>query len=167
MTALVLLSGLPATGKTAFAARLAPRLDAYVLESDAVRRELFPKRRYTGKENAAVFAAVRERAEAALAASEDVIIDATNLRERERGGFRELAVRQGARVVAVRLAAPEAVARERLSGPREGASEAGVGVYERMRGREESFSEPCVQVDSRYCVEPSVALTALLCREST
>lgn len=164
MAALVVLSGLPGTGKTTFAAELAPRLTALVLESDRVRRELFPRRRYTRKESGQVFAVVRERAEAALEEGRTVIIDATNLREGERSGFRELAEGQGARVVAVRLTAPDAVVRERLSGPREGASEANIGVYNRMRGEEEPFGIPCVQVDSRYCLEASVALAAALCR---
>ena len=167
MPTLILLSGLPGSGKTTFAAQLAPRLDACVLESDLVRRELFPKRRYTHKESGAVFAEVRKRAEEALEQGRDVIIDATNLRERERRGFLELAERQGAPVVAVRLTAPDAVVRERLSGPREGASEANIGVYNRMRGEEEPFRAPCVQVDSRYCVEASVALAAALCRRGS
>ncbi len=164
MATLVMLSGLPGAGKTTFAGKLAPRLRARVIESDRVRRELFERRRYTRAESGAVFAAARARAEAALARGEDVIIDATNLRERERDGFRELARRRRAQVAAVRVTAPEAVIRERLSGPREGASEAGMDVYARMRGREEPFREPCVQVNSRYCMEPSVALTVALCR---
>ena len=164
MPTLVLLSGLPGTGKTTFASQLAARLEARVLESDLVRRELFPKRRYTRKESGTVFAEVRERAEAALREGRDVIVDATNLREWERQGFLELAGRQGAPVVAVRLTAPDAVVRERLSGPRQGASEANVGVYNRMRGEEEPFRIPCIQVDSRYCVDASVALAAALCR---
>ena len=164
MPTLVLLSGLPGTGKTTFAAKLAARLDAGVLESDRVRRELFPKRRYSRKESGAVFAEVRARAEAALARGRDVVVDATNLRQRERQGFLDLARRQGAPVVAVRLTAPDAVVRERLSGPRQGASEANVGVYNRMRGEEEPFPLPCIQVDSRYCVDASVALAAALCR---
>jgi hypothetical protein len=164
LAALVLLSGLPGTGKTTFAAKLAPRLSALVLESDRVRQELFPRRRYTRKESGSVFAAVRERAEGALGKGRNVIIDATNLRESERSGFLELAERQGARVVAVRLSAPDADVRARLAGPREGASEANIGVYNRMRGQEEPFALPCVQVDSRYCLEASVALTATLCR---
>ena len=97
MAALVLLSGLPGTGKTTFAAKLAPRLAAVVLESDRIRRELFPRRRYTRKESGQVFAVVRERAAATLAEGRSVIVDATNLREGERQGFRELAAGQGRR----------------------------------------------------------------------
>lgn len=163
MTALVLLSGLPASGKTVFAARLAPRLRARVLESDRVRRELFPReRRYTRAEHARVFAAVRERAAETLAAGRHVIVDATNLRERDREGFVAIARRSGARLVAVRLTAPDAVLRERLARPREGFSEAGVAVYERMRGREEPFPYPCIHVDSRWPFEPSLALAGAL-----
>jgi len=166
LATLVLLSGLPGTGKTTFAAKLAASMDAHMLESDAIRRELFPERRYTRRESGAVFAAVRKRAEAALAKGSDVIVDATNLREWERRGFRELAARQGAQVLGVRVTAPAAVVRERLVGGRAGASEADMGVYQRMRGSEEPFATPCIQVDSRYCTEASVALAAALCRET-
>ena len=166
MTALVLLSGLPASGKTTFAEALAPRIRARVLESDRVRRELFPReRRYTRAEHARVFAAVRERAAAALAGGRPAIVDATNLRARDRRGFVELARRHGARLVAVRLTAPDAVLRQRLSAPRAGVSEASVAVYERMVGREDPFAYPCIHVDSRWPLEPSLALAEALCRE--
>ena len=93
-----------------------------------------------------------------------MIVDATNLREWERTGFRELAARHGAEVLGVRLTAPAAVVRERLAGARAGASEADMGVYERMRGSEEPIATPCIQVDSRYCTEANVSLAATLCQ---
>ncbi len=166
MPALVILSGLPGSGKTVFARALAPRIDACPLESDRVRRELFARRRYTPAEHARVFATVRARSAAALDTGRNVIIDATNLRERDRHGFVELAARRGARLVMVRLTAPERVLRERLARPREGASEADVAVYESMRGRADPFARACLHVDSRYAIEPSVALAAALCGDS-
>ena len=165
MPALVMLSGLPGAGKTAFARALAPRLAACTLESDRVRRELFARRRYTPAEHARVFATVRARAAAALESGRNVIVDATNLRERDRRGFVELAGQRGARLVTVRLTAPEDVLRDRLAKPREGASEANVAVYEAMRGRAEPFAGACVHVDSRYGIEPSVALAVALCED--
>ncbi len=164
MVALVVLSGLPAAGKTTFAAAFATRFGAAVLESDRVRRELFPERRYTSAENARVFAEIRERAAARLCEGGTVVIDATNVSRRDRSGFERLAQEHGARYVTVRLTTPESLLRERLAAPRSGASEAGVAVYERMRDRCEPFSTPCVHVDSRYDLDPSLALVDALSR---
>ncbi len=164
MATLVLITGLPGTGKTTFAKKLASTLGSNLLESDRVRRELFPKRRYTRKENLKVFGTIRKRAEDSLSRGQDVIVDATNLREEERLGFWQLAGRQDSQIVVVRLTAPKSVVQERLSKPRQGESEADFRVYELMEGREEPLTRPCIQVDSRYCTDKSVALTAALCR---
>ena len=166
MAALVVLSGLPAAGKMTFAAAFAERFGARVLESDRVRRELFPERRYTSVENARVFAQIRERAAARLCEGGIVIIDATNVSRRDRSGFERLAQDRCARYVTVRLTAPESLLRARLATPRSGASEAGVAVYEGMRGRAEPFSTPCVHVDSRYDLGPSLVLVHGLCGEA-
>lgn len=159
---LVLLSGLPGTGKTSFAAALAGAVGAVHVESDAVRRRLFARPTYTPEESAAVFAEVERLAASALRSGRPVIIDATNLDERDRRPFVRLAVRADAPLVAVRLTVPEAVARERLAIPRSGHSEAGVGVYELMRPRAAVFRGPSVVVDSRFPTGSAVDLVRRL-----
>lgn len=160
--ALVLLSGLPGSGKTTFARALAQRLRARHLESDAVRRAMFPSPTYAPKESARVFEEIERLAEEALTARRTVVVDATNLTERDRRRFVLLAQRTGAALVAVRTTAPEATIRARLSRPREGYSDAGVEVFEEMRSRPEPFRQPVVVVDTRFPLEPSLALVERL-----
>ncbi|MCC6961359.1 MAG: ATP-binding protein [Dehalococcoidia bacterium] len=160
--ALILLCGLPGAGKTTFAHELAQRLRFEHIESDAIRRALRETPAYTAEENAAVFARVDSAARAALASGQHALVDATNLTRRDRKRFYRVAGDSGAPVIAVRVTAPEEVIRERLSKPREGFSQAGVAVYERMRGRLQPIDGPGVVADSRFEFGPAIDLVLRL-----
>lgn len=159
---LVILSGLPGSGKTTLAAALVERLGALHLESDAIRRDLAAKPTYAPAEHAAVFERLERRAGAALLDGRHVIADATNLDGRDRRRFVRLAVKVDAVLVPVRLTAPEATLRMRLERPREGFSQAGVDVYEAMRGRARPFALPAIVVDSRFSFDGAVDLVCRL-----
>ncbi len=164
---LVLLSGLPGTGKTTFARALSARIPLEHVESDAIRRALATLPRYTPAENARVFSEVERRAAAALGAGSHALIDATNLTPGDRRRFFALAQGLAVPVVAIRLTAPAAIVQERLSGPRNGSSEAGFAVYERMRPRARPFGGRSVVVDTRYPLGPPLRLVAALLGESS
>ncbi|WP_322797147.1 ATP-binding protein [Tepidiforma sp.] len=162
---LILLWGLPGAGKTTLARALVGRLGAVHVESDAVRKRLFPAPAYTADEHGAVFAKAEALAREALEAGRHVVFDATNLTRRDRRRFVGLARAAGAGLLAVRVTAPEEVLRQRLSRPREGYSDAGVPVLERMQGRVERVEGRAVVVDSRFPFEPTVTLIARLVEE--
>ena len=159
---LILLSGLPGTGKTTFARALSERLAFEHVESDAIRRGLAPHPRYTSGESGAVFARAEASARAALTAGRHALLDATNLTQRDRKRFVRLAETLQAPIVAVRVTAPEATIRARLHPPREGFSQAGVDIYELMRDRGQPFPFPVVVIDTRFPLEPGIDLVLRL-----
>lgn len=156
--ALILLSGLPGTGKTTFARALAERLEVVHVESDAIRRGLAAEPTYSPRESGLVFARVEAEARRALVEGRHALIDATNLTNRDRRRFVRLANETDAMLVAVRLTAPEEVVRERLAGPRDGHSQADLGVYEAMKSRPQPFAFPAIVVDTRWGLEPAIDL---------
>src|SRR5687768_17228484 len=78
--ALILMAGLPGSGKSTFARRLAEATGAIVLESDALRQLLFAGPTHQATESRALFAAMFEAAGRLLSNGHSVIIDATNLK---------------------------------------------------------------------------------------
>lgn len=159
---LILLSGLPGSGKTTLAAQLSQRTSAVHVESDAIRHELNSSPDYTRAENHKVFESVERLAKEALIEGRSVIVDATNLDMRSRRRFIELSERLEVRVIGARVTAPLAVLRRRVSEEREGFSSAGPDVLEAMSGRPEPFRIPAVVFDSRFGAEASLELLSRL-----
>jgi uncharacterized protein len=135
--ALILMAGLPGSGKSTFARRLAGATGATVLESDALRQLLFGGPTHQAAESRALFSAIFVAAGMLLRDGSSVIIDATNLKRSDRRPAHELASATGARLGIVQTKAPEAVILERLAWRAAGLdggdhSLAGVAVYRQM-----------------------------------
>jgi predicted kinase len=164
--ALILLSGVPGAGKTTFAHALAKVMSFQHIESDAIRRGLALHPTYAPAESARVFARAEHLAAEALASNRHALVDATNLSPKDRKRFLRLASGTGATLIAVRVTAPEATVRARLANPRAGFSQATIQIYELMRNRARPFSVPVIVVDTRFPLEPSLALVVSLVSEA-
>lgn len=112
---LFVISGLPGTGKSHLARRIAQRLPCVIVETDFVRKTLIRKPAYTGDESALVHRTARHVLERLLTRGYHAIYDATNLAEWHREKMYHLAAKTHARLVLIRTTAPEDVVRERLA----------------------------------------------------
>ena len=159
--ALVVVSGLPGSGKSYFCRRLASRHPLARLDSDALRKALFGQPTHSPEESSRLFAACHYVLDRLLGAGISALMDATNLREVHRRQLYAIAERHGAKLVLVSLRAPAAVvegrlaARARRADP-EDLSDAGPEVYERMRSLDEPIARPHIVVDTSADIEPAV-----------
>ncbi len=112
--ALIVVSGLPATGKSYFSSRLAERLPVVILESDVLRKTLFSSPSYSFKESSQLFRAIHLLVERLLKRGISLILDATNLSERYREYLLSIGDRLDVKLVLVYVEAPPEVVRERL-----------------------------------------------------
>jgi predicted kinase len=151
--ALILMAGLPGSGKSTFARRLAAATGATVLESDALRSQLFTAPTHDATESRALFAALFDVAGRLLRVGHTVIIDATNLKRSDRRPAHELAAATGARLMIVHTSAPEPVVLERLRRrsagfDRNDHSKAGEAVYRHMAEEAQPITQDHWQIDT-------------------
>ena len=147
--ALVLLSGLPGSGKTTFAAVLREAAPIGVITGDDVRAATVTVPRYTKAESGRVFDAIRAAAAQLLAAGHSTLIDATNLIEAERAIMYRAAAETGARLAIVLVTAPRHVVRARIQARAQAdPAAADILVYERMRRLQERITRPHFVVDT-------------------
>jgi predicted kinase len=163
---LVMFSGLPGTGKSHLARRLAEVLPFAVVESDRVRKILFPECEYSGEESKWVHRTCHALMERLLQKGVRVIYDATNLHERHREQVYRLADGNQVKLVIVKVVAPQPVASGRLHSRDEGSSDdrdisdADLGVYRRMSRQVDPIGRNHVVVDTSQDLGP--AITKLL-----
>lgn len=154
---LVVVSGLPGTGKSYFCRRLAERLPSVTLESDALRRVLFSLPSYSLTESARLFKTIRLLIEKLLKKGVSLILDATNLSERYREYFYSIAGRLEVKLILVRVEAPPSVVKERLRARLknlEEKSDADWEVYRKMKHSVEKISRKHYAVDTSRDIAP-------------
>lgn len=155
--AFVVVSGLPGTGKSHLCRMLAERAPFMVLESDALRKVLFPAPSYSAAESARLFQAIHLLLEKLLSKGIPVILDATSLTERYRQRLYSIAERHGARLILVWVEAPPELVEKRLKeqppGTR-GESEAGWEVYQKMKVSAERIRRNHYVVDTSRDITP-------------
>jgi len=157
--ALIVVSGLPGTGKTYFCRQLTQRLPSVILESDVLRKTLFPSPDYSSPESSRLFQAIHLLIERLLKRGTPLVLDATNLSERYREHLYSIAYRLDVRLILVRVEAPPEVVRERLKARQEGVnrvnkSDADWAVYQKMKSSVQKIRRNHFAVDTSRDITP-------------
>jgi len=157
--AFVVVSGLPGTGKSYFCSQLVQRLPFVILESDALRKALFPSPNYSSAESSRLFQAIHLLIERLLKRGIPLILDATNLSERYREHLYSIADRLDVKLILVRVEAPPEVVRERLKTRRGGVnlvnkSDADWAVYQKMMPSVQKIRRNHFAVDTSRDITP-------------
>ncbi|PRX45210.1 hypothetical protein B0I33_110310 [Prauserella shujinwangii] len=164
---LVLVGGLPGTGKSTLAGRIADELGAVLLSSDRLRKELagvsphesraagYGAGIYSSGHTELTYGELRHRAEELLALGETVVLDASWIHASERAAVTDVAVRTHSELRALRCVAPPEVAARRIRDRHGDVSDADPAVAARMAADAEPWPE-ATEIDTT--VPPDAAL---------
>ncbi|MEU8120404.1 AAA family ATPase [Spirillospora sp. NPDC049024] len=142
---LVMVGGLPGTGKTSLAGALADRLGCTLLSSDRIRKELaglaptapaaasYGSGIYTPQWGRRTYREMAARAARLLRMGETVILDASWTSQENRDLVAAVAEHEHAHLASLRCEAPEAVCAERMRTRPRGPSDADPGIAAAMR----------------------------------
>jgi len=157
--AFIVVSGLPGTGKSYFCSKLAERLPFIILESDALRKTLFPSPIYSAPESSRLFQVIHHLIEGLLKRGIPLILDATNLSERYRERLYNIADRLNAKLILVRVEAPPEVVYQRLKdrakeNNSESNSDADWAVFQKMKPTVQKIRRNHFAVDTSRDITP-------------
>lgn len=169
---LIVLIGPPGTGKTHVGTRLARRLGARLIQTDAIRKEQFSHPTYSAEESAAVYLEAHRRVGAALKAGHSTIFDATNLQESGRRVLYRLAEAAGADLLLLWFWTPEPMVARRLGRRQstrdpEDLSDATWTVYRRLAATAEPPRRPFTVLNGTLSAEELAAVAERLARLSS
>jgi hypothetical protein len=144
---LAVVCGLPGVGKSTVAGRLAERLDADVLRTDVVRKELFDEPTYTDEEIETVYREVFDRARRALRAGDNVVLDATFVNREWREAARAVATEHGRVFHLFAVECPESVVKRRIE-RRDGVSDADFETHRELKATFDPIELDHVVIDN-------------------
>ena len=155
---LVILCGLPGTGKSHFARELARRAPFVWLNSDRTRKILVEAPSYSRREHRRGFSAMHVLTRGYLRDGYSVVFDATNLNENVRRPLYESADAVDVEPLIIRFTAPSSLVRRRLTDRADGVGEAAHSdatwdVYSRMAVADQPVPRPHLLVAGPEDVE--------------
>lgn len=137
---IVIVFGLPGSGKSYFASRLAGMINAGYVNSDKVRKEMFAERVYSEHEKEMVYNKMLEQMKEAVQQNHSLVLDATFHKEDARKLFVEEMQGKG-EILFIEVWADEEIIRERVKKERP-YSEADFEVYQFISQHNEPLDVP-------------------------
>ncbi len=156
---LILICGLPATGKSTVARRLAKALDAELIRTDIIRKDLIKDPKYTPEEKELVYGTVFLLAGYLLKADANVIIDGTFYNNGLRNKAKAVAKKRGKRFFLIETRCPEDIVLKRLEGRKRNLrspSDADVEVYYKIKGIFEEIEGEHIEIETGWNIREAI-----------
>jgi len=144
---IIIVSGLPGSGKSFFAQKLSAQLNTDYISSDLTRKELNASGLYTFSDKLAIYVAMAEKVRKALKSKKSVVVDATFYHHTMRDFFKHLAMEEAVPIFFIMVETTEQIAKKRLSESRVD-SEADYGVYVSIKKQFEKYDFPHLTLQS-------------------
>ena len=128
---IIIVFGLPGSGKSFFASRLAKMIDAEYINSDKIRKNLFTKRSYSRHEKLSVYNVMLDKLIEIVKKKKNVVLDATFYKNAIRKRFIKK-VQSKTHIKFIEVRAATSLIKNRLKNPRKD-SEADFGVYKKIK----------------------------------
>ena len=143
---IIVVFGLPGSGKSYFAYRLADKLKADYISSDRLRRDLFAKTIYSESEKLLVYSKMLMEMKAHIRQNRDLVCDATFYKNDIRKQFIDEAGEEN-EIIFIEIQAAESVIRRRLAKKRAD-SDADFDVYQKIKEEWEPLHEKHLVLES-------------------
>ncbi len=144
---LVLVMGLPGSGKTTFAKALSKHIKAVHLNSDIVRTQLDKRGQYDEQTKIMIYDQLCEQTYQTLKNGKTVIVDATFYKQVLRNRFIDIAIKLVVPYKLIKIKAQPHTIKKRMNIDREH-SEADFSVYQSIKEQFEPIEEPFLAISS-------------------
>lgn len=154
---IIIICGLPGVGKTTLAKNLAPRINASILSSDKIRKELFLIPTYSKDELKMVYDVMIVTAKYLNDIDKNCILDATFNKEDSRIEVKKKLGLDDRQFQIIECSCPEEIAISRLESRKDAYSDATIKVYQKMRGMREPVKAEHITVDTSQSADENAA----------
>ena len=161
---IVLICGLPGVGKTTIVKNLAPLIDAIILSSDKIRKELIPNPTYTKEERKLIYDVMVLIAIYLQNSGTNIILDATFNKEDSRNKVKQRIRVPRDEFFIIECVCPENIIFSRIKNRKEDYSDADISVYKKMKKIYEPVKVDHITVDTSLNTADNVKNIATLLR---
>ncbi|HEU5172882.1 MAG TPA: AAA family ATPase, partial [Nitrososphaeraceae archaeon] len=145
---IIIVCGLPGTGKTFLARKLSKKINAVLLSTDKIRKEIIQKPKYSLWERALVYNVLFLIAKYLLSAGTNCILDGTFNRKISRDEAIEKLDSERNDIYIIECICPEDIIFSRLQSRKRDYSDADISVYLKMKKFYEKMSEKHLTIDT-------------------
>ncbi len=157
---IVIVCGLPGVGKTTFAKKLSPLINATILSTDKIRKELITTPTYEKEERRLIYDVMILLAKYLYGSGTNCILDATFNRDDSRDEVKKKLGIQDREFFVIECLCPENIVIPRIKDRRNDYSDADIEVYQKMKKIYEPVKGKHITIDTSLDPEKNAKLVS-------